>query len=151
MCEAVKGPPETIIGISDWRSSLRKGALRNFAKFTGKHLCHSPFFNNIAGLSQCFPVNFAKYLTAPFLQNTYGRLLPKHPEVFLPDTCAEFLWTSHLIEKRPQHRSSAWIFQHILIKNTRKGLVLAFGISANKLNTSPLSKISRHFSMTVIR
>ena len=31
--------------------SLRKGVLRNFAKFTGKHLCQSLFFNKVAGLS----------------------------------------------------------------------------------------------------
>ena len=28
----------------------KKGVLRNFAKFTGKHLCHSLFFNKVAGL-----------------------------------------------------------------------------------------------------
>ena len=27
----------------------RKGILRNFAKFTGKHLCQSLFFNKVAG------------------------------------------------------------------------------------------------------
>ena len=27
----------------------KKGDLRNFAKFTGKHLCQSPFFNKVAG------------------------------------------------------------------------------------------------------
>ena len=30
--------------------SVRKGALRNFAKFTGKHLCQSLFFNKVAVL-----------------------------------------------------------------------------------------------------
>ena len=50
-----------------------KGALRNFAKFTGKHLCQSLFFNKVAGLRpatllkrrlwhKCFPANFAKFL-----------------------------------------------------------------------------------------
>ena len=29
---------------------LEKGALRSFAKFTGKHLCQSLFFNKVAGL-----------------------------------------------------------------------------------------------------
>ena len=33
-----------------WRSSLRKDVLRNFAKFTGKHLCKSLFYNKVAGL-----------------------------------------------------------------------------------------------------
>ena len=27
-----------------------KGVFRNFAKLTGKHLCQSLFFNNVAGL-----------------------------------------------------------------------------------------------------
>ena len=46
----------------------KKGVLRNFAKFTGKHLCQRLFFNKVAGLSpvtllrkrlwhRCFPVN----------------------------------------------------------------------------------------------
>ena len=32
---------------SDRRCSLKKGVLRNFAKFTGKHLCQSLFFNKV--------------------------------------------------------------------------------------------------------
>ena len=28
----------------------KKGVLRNFANFTGKHLCQSLFFNKVAGL-----------------------------------------------------------------------------------------------------
>ena len=40
----------------------RKGVLKIFAKFTGKHLCQSLFFNNVAGLKR----SFAKYLRAPF-------------------------------------------------------------------------------------
>ena len=38
----------------------KKGALRNFAKFTGKHPCQSLNFNKVAGLSLYF------------LQNTSG-------------------------------------------------------------------------------
>ena len=30
--------------------SCKKGALKNFARFTGKHLCQSLFFNKVAGL-----------------------------------------------------------------------------------------------------
>ena len=48
----------------------KKGALKNLAKFTGKHLCQSLFFNKVAGL-----VNFTKFLRTPFLQNTSRRLL----------------------------------------------------------------------------
>ena len=37
-------------GVSQ-RCSVKKGVLRNFAKFTGKHLCQSLFFNKVADLA----------------------------------------------------------------------------------------------------
>ena len=62
---------------------LKIGALKSFAKFIGKHLCQSFFFNKVAGLrpatllkkglwDRCFPVNFAKILRTPFFQNIFG-------------------------------------------------------------------------------
>ena len=52
-----------------------------FVKLAGKQLCQDLFFNKIAGLffnkvagHSCFPMNFAKFLRAPFFQNTSGRL-----------------------------------------------------------------------------
>ena len=71
---------------SYWRCFVRKGVLRNFAKFTSKNLYQSLFSNKVAGLRpatlfkkrlwhRCFPVNFAKFLRIPFSQNTSGRLL----------------------------------------------------------------------------
>ena len=59
-------------GFSLFRSShrscsVRKGVLRNYARpgtLLKKRLWH-----------RCFPVNFAKFLRLPFLQNTSGRLL----------------------------------------------------------------------------
>ena len=74
-----------------WRSShqrcfLKKGVLINFAKFTGKHLCHSLFFNKVADLrsadllkkklwDRCFPVNFAKFIRTPFFTEDLRWLL----------------------------------------------------------------------------
>ena len=51
-----------------------KDVLRNFAKFTGKHLRQSFLFKEVAGLGPvtCFPVNFAKFLRTSFLQSTSG-------------------------------------------------------------------------------
>ena len=37
-----------------------KGVLRNFAKFTGKHLCQSLFFSKVAGLRPTKACNFIK-------------------------------------------------------------------------------------------
>ena len=56
----------------------KNGVVRNFAKFTGKHLCQSRFFNKVAGLRpatllkkwlwhRCFPVNFVKFIRTPFI------------------------------------------------------------------------------------
>ena len=64
----------------------KKGFLRNFEKFTGKHLFQSGFFNKVAGLRpatllekrfwhKCFPVNFAKFLRTPFLTENLRWLL----------------------------------------------------------------------------
>ena len=92
---------KAVKGVSGWVSLLKyyeilqkqpsemfykKGVLENFAKFTGKRLCHSIFFNKVADLSpatlfqkrlwhRCFPVNFAKFLRTPFSQNISGWLL----------------------------------------------------------------------------
>ena len=47
--------------------SVRKGALRNFPKFAGKHLRPATLLKRRLWHS-CFSVNFAKYLRKPFLQ-----------------------------------------------------------------------------------
>ena len=71
---------------SHQRCSIKKGVLRIFARFTGKHLCRSLFFNKVAGLRpatllkkrlwrRCFPMNFTNFLRVPSLQNISGRLL----------------------------------------------------------------------------
>ena len=63
---------------SHQRCSIKKSVLRNFVKFTGKHLCQSLFFDKVAGLRpatllkkrlwhRCFPVNFATFVRTPFL------------------------------------------------------------------------------------
>ena len=53
--------------LGDDRSSRRnvfckKGVLRNFAKFPGKHLCQSLFFNKVAGLGLQLYENSGGYI-----------------------------------------------------------------------------------------
>ena len=66
--------PETVV----LRCSVKIGVLRNFTKFTGKHLHQKLFFNKVAGLRpatllkkslwhRCFPVIFVKFLKTLFL------------------------------------------------------------------------------------
>ena len=56
----------------------KKGVLRNFIKFTGKHTCQSLFFNKVVAAAllkkrlwhRSFPVNFAKFLRTPFFHRS---------------------------------------------------------------------------------
>ena len=53
----------------------KESVLRNFAKFTGKHLCQSLFFNKVEDWVRFFPVNFAKFLGTPFVTEDLRQLL----------------------------------------------------------------------------
>ena len=56
----------------------KKVVLKNFAKFTGKHLCWSLFFNKVAGGAKkrdsgtgvCLPVIYVEFLRTPFFYRT---------------------------------------------------------------------------------
>ena len=78
--------PIEVFRSSHQRCSMKKCVLKNFTKFTQKHLCQGFFFNQDADLGpatslkmrlwqRCFPVNFAIFLRTPFLLNTSGGLL----------------------------------------------------------------------------
>ena len=79
---------------SHQRCSVRKGVFKIFAKFTRKYLCQNLFFNKVSGLRPVtllkkrlwynfFTVKFAKFLRAPFLQNTSGWLLLEFGKIFI--------------------------------------------------------------------
>ena len=85
---------------SHQRCSIKKAVLRNFAKLTWKYLCQSlSFFPTLLKKRlwlKCFPVNFAKFLRTPLLQNTSGWLLltklhdPNRRKMRFP--CFELRW-----------------------------------------------------------
>ena len=91
-------------------------------------MCQSLFLNKVVGLRaatllkkrlwrRCFPMNFAKFLRTPFLQNTSGRLLLL---VYGLISCL-MLRTTHTIS------GSTWIlhpsYEPIIEKNSHKGCV----------------------------
>ena len=72
--------------IMNKRCSIKKTLLKNFAMFTGKHLCWNLCFNKNAGLQtcnfikkrlqhRCFLDNTAKFLRTAILRNICERLL----------------------------------------------------------------------------
>ena len=50
---------------------FKKGVLGNFAKFTGKQLCHRLFFDKVAGLRQTFDIvtQLTQFQTFSFMKN----------------------------------------------------------------------------------
>ena len=104
------------------KMSCKKGVLKSFAKFTGKHLYQSLFFNKVVGLRfatllkkrfwhRCFLVNFAKFLRTPFLMEgifnfrvtkpsyeTELQIMTSQTELL---TLIFFFWVSNSISKKP--------------------------------------------------
>ena len=103
------------------RCSVKKAVLKNFAKLTGKHLCQSLFFNKVAGVAynfveketvaqvhRCFPVNFAKFLRTPFLQNTSARLFLTMIRNFLhPNICWSLARSYHQQQQKNKKRKAS--------------------------------------------
>ena len=81
------------------RCFVKKGDLKNFANFTGKHQCWSLFLdcNFIKKRLQhrCFPMKFAKFLRIPILKNICERLLLKisNYQVFCMVALRYFMYT----------------------------------------------------------
>ena len=107
------GSPEEATGVLQ-----KKSVLKNFTKFTGKHLCWILFFNKVAGLRpaavvkktlqhRCFPENFVKFSRTPFLQNASRRLLLK---VWCVITIQLFLYNAFTRFKAVTGHREKWIF-----------------------------------------
>ena len=87
---------------------MKKGILRIFAKFTGKRLCQSLFFNKVGGLRyatllkkrlwhMCFPVNFTKFLGTPFfIEHLWTTALMFDKVLLNPFICSTYFWHSLL-------------------------------------------------------
>ena len=85
----------------------KKGVLRNFEKFTRKHLCQSLLFNKVAGLrpttllkketlARCFPGDFCEiFLRATFLKEHLRSLLLTYQKLYYKwffNFYGNFLW-----------------------------------------------------------
>ena len=77
---------------SHQRCSVKKGVLRNFAKFIRKHLCQSISFNEIAGLKVCNFIKreiLAQVFSSEFCEISKNTFLTEH----LWATASINLWT----------------------------------------------------------
>ena len=115
----------------------KKGGLRNFAKFTGKHLCQNLFFKKVAGLRPatllkkrawhwCFPVNFTKFLRTPFYIEHLWWLLLHIP-------CLHFLRIHH-------HYFFQRVFESVLaqfLSGNISGLLVIYLFNYNSSRSTP--------------
>ena len=88
----IKDVLKRLVRSSHRRCFVRKDVLRNFAKFTGKHLCQSPFFNKVADLRRAdlLPATSRRKITtlSQIFQN-YAKLL--FPAIYFEKIFQKFL------------------------------------------------------------
>ena len=63
------------------RCSVTKGVLRNFVKFTGKHLCQESFLNKVAGFATLSKKTLAQMLSSEFCEISWNTFCYKTPPV----------------------------------------------------------------------
>ena len=84
----------SVIRPSHQRCSCEKKVFLKISQNSKKNTCASLLFNKVANLrtatllkrrlwQKCFPVNFAKFFSIPFLQNTSVRLLLRYAKFAL--------------------------------------------------------------------
>ena len=78
----------------------KKGALRNFAKFTAKHLCQNLFFRTVLKMRiwlRCIPMNLVKFPSTTFFRGLLNKM-----QVFQKDhldlmyIILRFFWSSDI-------------------------------------------------------
>ena len=76
----------------------RQGVRRNFAKFTGKHRSQSlRLYLKRELWHRCFPVNFTKFLRAPFLRSNSGGCFCLKDLIFTDLLTVTFFWKNSFI------------------------------------------------------
>ena len=95
----------------------KKGVYKDFAKFTGKHLCRSIFFNKIEKdtPTHLFSVNLAKFLKTPFFQNTSGDCF-----------CISFEEKTHTLHYKLERAKLILYIVMLLLEMLIQSLVLEF-------------------------
>ena len=88
--QEIQNPSSPFVRSSHPEVFCKISVLKNFTKFTGKHLCQSLLFNKVAGLrpatllkkklcNRCFPANFVKFLRTHFyIERLWWLLLTNH-------------------------------------------------------------------------
>ena len=127
-----------MLSIIPFRSShrtcfIKKAVLKNFAIFTGKHLCRNLFLIKLRApcnfikkrfQHRCFPVNIAKLLTISILKNNCEWLLFllwNHLTESVQFSDETNLWNLYCLNKQKRNRNISWNETHRnVIKSLRQ-------------------------------
>ena len=94
--------------------SVKKSNLRNFAKFTGKHLCQRLFFNKIIkkeSLAQMFSCGFCKISKNSF----FTEHLRTNASIITDQRCASFIYCATLVRAFSFYEDFYWGFLLLLL------------------------------------
>ena len=103
--------------------SMKKGVLKNFAKFIGKHLCQSLFFNKVAGGACNFikKENLARVFSCKFCEISKNTLFT---EYLWTTAYRERIFCNNSLQKGFLHRSSLTFYlvchRYVLVFNSLK-------------------------------
>ena len=84
------------------RCSVRRGVLRNFTKFTGKHLCQSPFLTKL----QAWGIFLNKNAKNELLIHSYKR---RHWKFFLLLICSYIKKRCSLVNENSSFQNNWWL------------------------------------------
>ena len=136
-----------------YRCSIKKGVLRNFANFTGKHLCKSLLFKKLAGLACHFieKVTLAQVFSCEYCEICKSTFFTEH--LWTAASLRKYMCKKHIISIAKQNAlnislvpsaaifsttieygissSSIWVFSH-LVRGWLAGISNSVGSSCNR-------------------
>ena len=95
---------------SHQRCSVKKDVLRNFAKFIGKHLCQSLFFNKVAGGGACNFIKketLAQVFSSEFCEISKNTLFTEHLRA---TASVYFTQMINCVERYVKHRKFIFLY-----------------------------------------
>ena len=105
------------VGSSRPEMFCKKGILRNIAKFSGKHLCQSLFFNKLKKRlwHRCFLVSFVKFLRAPlFTEHLWWLLLICVTKTYFQRDAIKFLRNILFVKKIVVHQKIKIVSENLI-------------------------------------
>ena len=95
----------------------KKSVLRNFAKFTGKHLCQSLSFNKVAGLNFIKRQTLAQVFSREFCEISKNTIFYRTPLVAASIYELLSVWLDIVFQRVHQNITIIIISKHLLESN----------------------------------